>query len=71
MDYENIKVISIGTVDPKKVPKHAVRNLAIPLVEIAKTYFEDPENMKKFKQWEAERKQKEIQSKEATEKHEQ
>ena len=47
-------------IDPNKIPEVEFRLLARAIIEDAKRYFEDPENMRAYQEWLKSREKKEA-----------
>lgn len=42
-----------STVRPEDIPDHVMDNLARALLEAARRFYDDPENVRKFEEWKA------------------
>ena len=52
---DDISVYTVGFPNYEALSKAEKRALLIPLVEVIRDYYADPENLRKFEKWKAER----------------
>ena len=53
-------IMARSEVNPDKIPKHKLEQLARPLLRIVREAFEDPRIQEEFRQWQEAKKLKEL-----------